>query len=199
MEFEKIIISDNTMLAQKMELIKEKFSTANTVKIEISDSNWKLHTVADEYAENYLNISTAYARQENFDEPKQKAIQYYLENEVHFYKFLVKKIKRMLEFKEFYDYDFEPACKANELELPEIITDAWLQQNVKLIAVNILDKKENACLLEFDFAVYWDEEHGMRALMYQDTFLAFAQGGYVWSYDFESYDDENIEKIDSTS
>ena len=197
MKNEKIVISSNEISLQIMEQIKEQLSSNNSTTIEISNSYWKLHSIGNEYTENTLSICTDFASNQNFDILKQKAVQYYLENEKSFYNLFIKKIKRMLVFEDFYSYDFEPACEANEIELPETITDAWLQENIKLIAINILDEKEDACFLEFDFAVSWDDEHGMRALVYKDTFLAFDEGGCIWSDDIASYDDEYIEKIDT--
>jgi len=76
-----------------------------------------------------------------------------------------------------YSYDIEDF----DVDLPEEITIDWLKNNVKLITINILDKYQDFNLLEFDFAVSWDEEDGLRALVYKDKILDMAQGGCVWA------------------
>jgi len=169
--------------------IKKELSTTDMVNIVIDNSNWKLHSVLGEYTKNELFISTAFT--DGFNEQQQKSIQYYLDNEDYFYNLFIEKIKRLLEFEDFYDYDFEPAFEAYDLELPETITIDWLKTNVKLNEINIYKAKENYCFLEFDFAVSWDDEHGMRALVHKDKFLAFAEGGTIWSYDLADYENDD--------
>jgi len=169
--------------------IKKELSTTDTLSIVIDSSNWKLHSVLSEYTENELYISTAFT--DGFNEPQQKSIQYYLDNEDYFYNLFIEKIKKLMEFEDFYNYEFEPAFEASDLELPEIITTDWLKTNVKLSGINIEKAKEDYCFLEFDFAVSWDDEHGMRALVYKNNFLAFAEGGTIWSYDLEDYKDDD--------
>ncbi len=150
------------------------------VTIVIEESNWKHHTL-EGYEDNELNILNVFAEEKGFDAVREKAIIHYLDNESRFYTLFMEKIKRMLEFEDFYgDYDFEPAFEAYEVELPETVSDDWIKENVKLIQINILKEKDGLCCLEFDFAVSWDEEHGMIALMHNDEFVGFAEGGYCW-------------------
>lgn len=167
-----------------IEIIKEQLVTEDTVTVVIEDSKWNGHCV-DGYITNNLRISTAYTEGDGFGAAREKAIQYYLDNENRFYELLMEKIKRLLEFEDFYgDYDFEPAFEANEIELPEIITQDWIKKNVKLSSISILEEK-GLCFLEFDFNVYRDEEHGMKVLLYKGKVLDIAEGGYCWTYDID--------------
>jgi len=164
-------------------IIKEKLLVNNTVNVVIENSNWKLHSL-EGYTENELNICSDFAKADGFDAIREKSIKYYLDNEAHFYTLFTEKIKRMLEFEDFYgDYDFEPAFDAYEIELPETVSNEWIKENIKLIQINIREEKEGMCFLEFDFAVSWDEEHGLVALTLKDKFVGFAEGGYCWYLD----------------
>ena len=156
-----------------MKNIKEKLAVQDTVNVVIENSNWNKHTL-----EGYGEELTIYS--EDFNTNKEKAIQYYLDNEGRFYSIFMETITRMLEFKDFYSYDFEEAFDAYEIELPETVTNKWLKKNVKLIGIRFLIEKKGIYFLEFDFAVSWDEEHGMVAKVYKDSVVGIAEGGICW-------------------
>ncbi len=122
-------------LAVNMKNIKEKLTIDNTARIVIENSNWNLHTL-----HGYNNELTIYS--EDFNANKEKAIQYYLDNEERFYNHFMETIKRMLEFKDFYAYDFEEAFDDYGIELPETVTEDWLKKNVKLIGIRFLIEKK---------------------------------------------------------
>ena len=156
-----------------MKNIKEKLTVQDTANVVIENSNWNKHTL-----EGYGEELTIYS--EDFNANKEKTIQYYLDNEGRFHSIFMETITRMLEFKDFYDYNFDDAFQANEIELPETVTNNWLKKNVKLIGIRFLIEKKGIYFLEFDFAVSWDEEHGMVAKVYKDSVIDIAEGGICW-------------------
>lgn len=178
------------------EEILNGISRNEEIIVSIEDSKWKEHSIYDayeevfEYKENELQLTTEF-NDNIFDEPQKIAIKHYLEHENTFYTMFIDKfIESQFKFDEWFGYDFESYMEDNDIEIPDKISLEWIKTNVKLIAINIDVEKDGYAFLEFDFAVSWDDEHGLRALVYKDDILAFSEGGICWSYELDDYDVE---------
>jgi hypothetical protein len=192
------------MTTQLIKQLKEILIDDDTAFIKINNSQWKNHYIEYdgeiEYEENELGICTSFSDDGEFDTIKEETIKYYLDNEDKFYNLLISSLKTFFlnkvgdnqyQYKAYKcDNNFN-TYETYEEAIPKIITDDWIQKNIKLININILNEYNNYSTLEFDFAVGWDDEHGLRALVWQDKVIQFAEGGYCWC-DTEAYLNESF-------
>ena len=181
------------------EAIWESLTENGEFVVHIEDSKWKEHKIYDpdealfDYKENELILTTVF-NNNIFEDAQRIAIKNYLTHENTFYSMFIEKfLESQFVFDAWLGYDIEPYLKANDIKIPDEISLEWLKNNVKLIAININNEKDGYAFLEFDFAVSWDDEHGLRALVYKDSILAFAEGGICWSDDLDDYTERSSE------
>jgi len=186
------------------EAIWESLTENGEFVVHIEDSKWKEHKIYDpdealfDYKENELILTTVF-NNNIFEDAQRIAIKNYLTHENIFYSMFIEKfLESQFVFDAWLGYDIEPYLKANDIKIPDEISLEWLKNNVKLIAININNEKDGYAFLEFDFAVSWDDEHGLRALVYKDSILAFAEGGICWSDDLDDYT-ERSSKIEENA